>query len=160
MMDTASQYLRQLLDCGSGKGLLSALIGFFASVLGGVGPLFMAMCLLWSIDFLLGFTRAISECDVDNRKMVRGAGKIVLYCITILVAALFDYVFAQVNPFAGIHIPIRDGIVAYLCLTETISCLNHLAALGVRLPAWIATRLAGYRTAMDAGPSSSSGGSK
>jgi toxin secretion/phage lysis holin len=158
MMDTASQYLRQLLDCGSGKGLLSALIGFFASVLGGVGPLLGTLVALWAMDFFLGFMRAWSESTISVCKMRAGVVKALLYFATVLVMAIMDYALSQTISF--IHIPVRDFVCVYLCLTESISCLGHLKYFGVPIPAWIATRLAGYRTAMDAGPSSSSGGSK
>lgn len=156
MMDTASRYMDQLMDCGSGKGFLSAAIGFFASVLGGVGPLLGTLVALWALDFLLGFIRAWSESCISVDKMRAGVVKALLYFLAVLVMAIMDYALSQTLTL--IHIPVRDFFCVYLCLTETISCIDHLKFFGVPIPVWIGTRLAGYRTAMDQGPTSPKGG--
>lgn len=65
----------------------------------------------------------------------------VFYAITIFVAAAAEH---AARTF-GAPLPIRDFILAYLCINEALSCFNHLSFFGVPVPSHIRERLHQYR---------------
>lgn len=141
-MDHISTYIRTLCEEFPMKASLGTCAAFLGALLGGVGMLVALLFLLLVIDFVLGFFRACRAGRVSSVKMRGGAFKFGFYFLSVVVMAAVQ---AAMNQSLAIHIPLRDVFVAYLCINEGLSCLEHLSAFGVPVPEKIRERLRAYR---------------
>lgn len=137
-----ADYLDGLLHEAQFKTGVAACTAFISGLLGGVGFLITLLISLMFTDYVLGFLRAWELGRISRAKMGRGAVKMVASLVAVVVMAALDAALISVTPM---HFPVRDVFVAYLCLTEGLSCLEHLAHFGVRIPDPLRDRLRNYR---------------
>lgn len=118
-----------------------------AAVFGGDLTLLNALIALWALDFILGFKRAWDCESISRLKFRNGLFKIVLYVITIAVMGLAEYSMGTV----GTYFSLRNLTISYLCITEAMSCLEHLSFFGVPIPESVRKRLKAYRDCLHDG---------
>ena len=102
--------------------------------------LFLLLC----CDFLLGFCRAWVLDRISGRKMRAGVCKMFFYFVAVLVMAAVEHAVRQ----SGVPFPVRDFFIAFLCINEALSCMEHLAFFGVPFPHKLRGRLRKYRDAI------------
>lgn len=137
-----ADYMEALLHEAQLKSGIAACTALVSGLLGGAGALINLLILLMGLDYALGFLRAWQLRRISRAKMGRGAVKMVASLLAVVVMAAIDAALVSVTP---LHLPVRDVFVAYLCLTEGLSCLEHLAHFGVRIPDPLRDRLRSYR---------------
>lgn len=125
-------------------GVKAGLAGLAAFLIGPVDLVVLALLALWAMDFALGFGRAWVAGSLSRAKMFSGLLKIVLYGASLVTGQLVDTVILG---SAGALLPIaaRNGVAVYLALNEALSISEHLACLGVPLPAAVIRRIRCYR---------------
>lgn len=138
MQEILQAYLQQFTANADMKGAYALLGAALAAVFGGSVPLMSALVALWVLDFLLGFKRAWRLGSLSRQKFRSGLFKIVLYMVTILVMGLTEFSLGNI-------LPIRDLMISYLCVTEALSCIEHLSFFGVPIPQALRDRLKNYR---------------
>jgi toxin secretion/phage lysis holin len=138
MQELVQTYLQQFTSNADVKGTSALLGAALAAVFGGSVPLMSALVALWVLDFVLGFKRAWRLGRLSRHKFRAGLFKIVLYMITILVMGLTEFSLGNL-------LPIRDLMISYLCVTEALSCIEHLSFFGVPIPQALRDRLKNYR---------------
>ena len=124
-----------------------------ASMLGGISALVVILFLLLCCDFLLGFCRAWVLDRISGRKMRAGVGKMFFYAVAVFVMAAVEHAVrqsaaTQLVRQSGVPFPVRDFFIAFLCINEALSCMEHLAFFGVPFPRKLRGRLRKYRDAI------------
>ncbi|WP_290925122.1 phage holin family protein [Halodesulfovibrio sp.] len=140
-MQDLTNYLQEMGSNMDVKSIFSVFAAGAAAVFGGSVPLVYALTALWALDFILGFKRAWDGKSLSGRKFRAGAMKIVLYVMTVVVMGLAEYSLGALGTF----LPLRDITIAYLCMTEALSCIEHLSFFGVPIPKGVRERLRSYR---------------
>jgi toxin secretion/phage lysis holin len=135
-------YLREMAAHFPEKLTLSGLAGFIGALMGGTGAAVNVLVMLMTVDFVLGFWRACRLQAVSASKLKAGCLKYVFYGLSIIVMAGVDFVVGQNVP---VKLPLRDLFVAYLCISEGLSALEHLAFFGVPVPSKLRSALREYR---------------
>jgi phage-related holin len=139
--------LKATVTCGI------SVVSYFA---GGIDQLVSSLFLLMVLDFGLGFSRGWHEGNISGDKMKHGAIKFIIYGISVYVAVLMQTTMQALDPsLLGIRFSfaVRDWLLAYLVLNESISCMEHLVYFKAPLPiSWI-KRLKNYRGCIFAGKS-------
>ena len=138
MQELVQTYLQQFTSNADVKGVSALASTAAAAVFGGSVPLVSALVALWVLDFVLGFRRAWQLGRLSGHKFRAGLFKIVLYMITILVMGITEFSLGNI-------LPIRDLMISYLCVTEALSCIEHLSFFGVPIPQALRERLTNYR---------------
>ena len=139
--------LTEIVSNADVKALGSVLGTCVSAILGGDLPVFNALIALWALDFVLGFKRAW-DCDcLSKKKAKNGFFKLVLYVVTAAVMGLAEYSMGSL----GSYLSVRSLTISYLCLTEALSCLEHLSYFGVPIPEVIRNRLKTYRDSLHEG---------
>ncbi|ADP87165.1 phage holin family protein [Nitratidesulfovibrio vulgaris] len=141
-LDQIGSYARTLCEEFPVKASIGTCAAFVGTLLGGVGMMISLLFLLLVIDFALGFCRAWRAGRVSSSKLRGGGLKFVFYFLSIVVMAAVQ---AATSQSTGMTIPLRDVFVAYLCVNEGLSCLEHLSYFGVPVPEKIRERLRAYR---------------
>lgn len=134
-------YGNQLMQESLFKSVVASFSTVIVEMLGGAETLATVLFLLLCCDYILGFCRAWSCHNLSSRRAREGLMKMVFYAMTIFVAAAAEHAAQTV----GAPLPIRDFILAYLCINEALSCFNHLSFFGVPVPSRIRERLGKYR---------------
>jgi len=127
------------------KAIGGTCLGVVGWLLGGFDLPFGALTILFCADYLLGFSRAFYERRLSLAKMRKGIGKFLLYVIAVAIAHVLDLAIST----SWLQSPARDLMIAYLAINEFLSAADHLAALGIRLPAWLMERLRHCRDSGD-----------
>lgn len=140
-MQDLVNYLQEMGSNTDIKSIFSVFAACAAAIFGGSIPLVYALTALWALDFILGFKRAWDAGTISGRKFRAGAMKIVLYVMTVVVMGLAEYSMGSL----GAYLPLRNITIAYLCMTEALSCLEHLSFFGVPIPKGVRDRLTTYR---------------
>lgn len=161
LSDSVQQLLETFMENWSLKILLSPFLATFFYMVGHVDELFLYLATLFLLDLIFGLTRAFLNHDITSKKGKYGAGKALLYLSLVVVANLADKVFlacpvgqclVELKTFGvEISIQIRAFVISYLCVTEMISILEHLKALGAPVPKTIVRRLRVYKEFHDEG---------
>lgn len=149
-MEPLSIHLANLAENAGLKTCLAGAWTLLGWCLGGVDKALVALCVLMCADYALGFIRAWRCNNIRASKMRAGVFKFALYGAVVILATMLDIV---VNHAAAklFNLPVRGLLVAYLGATEFLSAAQHLAALGVRLPAKFLDRIRAYRDGEDKG---------
>lgn len=147
MMQEFANYVQELGSNMDIKSIFSVFAACFAAVFGGSIPLVYALTALWALDFALGFKRAWDAGTLSGRKFRAGVMKMLLYVMTVVVMGLAEY---SMGAF-GSYLPLRNITIAYLCMTEALSCLEHLSFYGVPIPKGVRDRLKSYRDCLHEG---------
>ncbi len=97
-------------------------------------PLDLVWCLvgLFVFDFILGIWLAVRQSSFSLRKFMRGAAKIPVYTVVIVIAWVCQSV---VHSIMGQVLPVPLWGCAYLCMHESLSILTKCEALELPVPA-------------------------
>ena len=111
------------------KSLFAAAGACLVWLIGGWDTLAQALVLLMWLDVVAGFARAFVEKRLNSSIMRRGLIRKSCYFLAIILAVLVDRAVFDGSPAA------RTLVISYLCINEALSVIEHLAAVGVPLPA-------------------------
>lgn len=141
-------YIENLTCDWPWKVICTCMVSIISYFTGGLDQLITSLFLLMVVDFALGFSRGWVERRISGDKMKHGAVKFILYGLTIWVAVLVQNMIRAFDPTVlgwNMSVSIRDWVVAYLVLNESVSCMEHLTFFKVPLPARLVQRLKHYR---------------
>jgi toxin secretion/phage lysis holin len=116
---------------------------FLVWLFGGWDALAQALVLLIGLDVLGGLVQAFYERNLNSSIMRKGLIRKTGYFAAIALAVLVDRALFQSAP------AFRTLVLSYLCVNEALSVLEHLAAIGVPLPAQLKHALEKLRHDMD-----------
>jgi toxin secretion/phage lysis holin len=116
---------------------------FLVWLFGGWDALAQALVLLIGLDVLGGLVQAFYERNLNSSIMRKGLIRKTGYFAAIALAVLMDRALFQSAP------AFRTLVLSYLCVNEALSVLEHLAAIGVPLPAQLKRALEKLRHDMD-----------
>lgn len=124
------------------RGVLAVAGAVLAQVMGAQTAALNALLALMVLDFALGFARAWLEGALSRAKLVCGLAKFMLYGGTISCFHLLD-----VGVGGGLFGYAARDVVAipYLCVTESLSVLDHLSRFGAPVPKGVVARLKNFR---------------
>jgi toxin secretion/phage lysis holin len=125
------------------KSVLAALASLFCWAIGGWDVLAQALVVLIALDVAGGLVQAFYERKLNSSVMRRGLLRKSGYFAAIALAVLVDRALFQAQP------AFRTLVLSYLCVNEALSVLEHLAAIGVPLPAQLKHALEKLRHDMD-----------
>jgi len=125
------------------KSALAALASLFCWLLGGWDVLAQVLALLMGLDVAGGLIQAFYEKRLNSSIMRRGLLRKSGYFAAIALAVLVDRALFQAQP------AFRTLVLSYLCVNEALSVLEHLAAIGVPLPAQLRRALEKLRKDLD-----------
>ena len=138
-----------MLDQLTFKTGCAALLGTFGWLLGGIDLPFKALMLLFAADYVLGFVRALRDSRLSLTKIKMGVYKFILYAVAVMVAHFLDLASDEAIPW--LDNPARDFMICYLAVCEFLSVSVHLAALGIRMPLWLLSRVQRFRDVAETG---------
>jgi len=125
------------------KSLLASAGAFLVWLFGGWDALAQALALLMGLDVAGGLIQAFYEKRLNSSIMRKGLIRKTGYFAAIALAVLVDRALFQSAP------AFRTLVLSYLCVNEALSVLEHLAAIGVPLPAQLKHALEKLRHDMD-----------
>ena len=125
------------------KSLLAALASLVCALIGGWDVLAQALVLLIGLDVAGGLAQAFYERNLNSSIMRKGLIRKTGYFAAIVLAVLVDRALFQSAP------AFRTLVLSYLCVNEALSVIEHLAAVGVPLPAQLKRALEKLRHDMD-----------
>ena len=125
------------------KSALAALASILCWLVGGCDALAQALVLLIALDVAGGLVQAFYERKLNSSIMRRGLLRKSGYFAAIALAVLVDRALFQSAP------AFRTLVLSYLCVNEALSVLEHLAAIGVPLPAQLKHALERARKELD-----------
>jgi len=125
------------------KSILASATAVFVSLIGGWDLLAQALVTLIALDISGGLIQAFYERRLNSSVMRRGLLRKTGYFAAIMLAVLIDRALFQSAP------AFRTLVLSYLCVNEALSVLEHLAAIGVPLPAQLRHALEKLRHEMD-----------
>ena len=125
------------------KSALAALASVVCWLIGGWDVLAQALVLLMGLDVLGGLIQAFYERKLNSSIMRKGIIRKTGYFAAIALAVLIDRALFQSAP------AFRTLVLSYLCVNEALSVLEHLAAIGVPIPAQLRQALEKLRHEMD-----------
>lgn len=140
--------LEGFCSCFPAKAGVTCLVSVVSWFTGGIDQLVSSLFMLMALDFVLGFSRGWREGNISGDKMKHGAVKFILYGASVWVAVLMQITLTALDPSVfGVKIgfAVRDWLLAYLVLNESISCMEHLVYFNVPLPLSLIKRLKNYR---------------
>jgi toxin secretion/phage lysis holin len=111
--------------------------------IGGWDVLAQALALLIGLDVAGGLMQAFYEKRLNSSIMRKGLIRKSGYFAAIALAVLVDRALFQSAP------AFRTLVLSYLCVNEALSVIEHLAAVGVPLPAQLKRALEKLRHDMD-----------
>jgi len=126
-----------------GKSIVASIASFITFLIGGWDTLAQALVLLMWLDVAGGLVQAFYEKRLNSSIMRKGLIRKSGYFAAIALAVLIDRALFQSAP------AFRTLVLSYLCVNEALSVLEHLAAIGVPLPAQLKHALEKLRHDMD-----------
>jgi len=126
-----------------GKSIVASIASFITFLIGGWDTLAQALVLLMWLDVMGGLVQAFYEKRLNSSVMRRGLLRKSGYFAAIALAVLVDRALFQSAP------AFRTLVLSYLCVNEALSVIEHLAAVGVPLPAQLKHALEKLRHDMD-----------
>jgi len=126
-----------------GKSIVASIASFITFLIGGWDTLAQALVLLMWVDVAGGLVQAFYEKRLNSSIMRKGLIRKSGYFAAIALAVLIDRALFQSAP------AFRTLVLSYLCVNEALSVLEHLAAIGVPLPAQLKHALEKLRHDMD-----------
>jgi phage-related holin len=124
--------LRDLSDRLLTGALAKSILGFLlvlATELTDLIPLKVATLVFFLVivDTGLGLGRAMATQTLESSRMYRGAIKLGVYSVLVLLGAAMELVGTEVPGLDAISSWWVEWILAYLALTEAVSILEHIA---------------------------------
>lgn len=125
------------------KSALAVTASLVCAIIGGWDVLAQALVALIALDVAAGLARAFAEKRLNSSIMRKGLIRKSGYFAAIALAVLIDHALFQAQP------AFRTLVLSYLCVNEALSVLEHLAAIGVPLPAQLRRALEKLRKDLD-----------
>ena len=119
------------------KLIISAIGGVLITLLGGMDNMFYLLLILIGTDFFTGFTKAVSEKNIDPNKMWLGSIKKIM----ILVVIFLSY---QLEQGFGTHLNLRGIAITYYIIQESISVFANIAVF-TSIPEELTEYLKGFK---------------
>ncbi|MEJ5251919.1 MAG: phage holin family protein [Armatimonadota bacterium] len=117
------------MESWSIKAICASVVALCASLLGGWDILAQAMLAVIVLDVAAGLLRAGYEKRLNSSCMRKGLFRKAGYFVAVLLAVMLDCSLFNHAPAA------RTLVISYVIVNESLSVLEHLAAMGVPLPA-------------------------
>lgn len=119
------------------KLIISAIGGVLITLLGGMDSMFYLLLILIGTDFFTGFTKAVSEKNIDPNKMWLGSIKKIM----ILVVIFLSY---QLEQGFGTDLNLRGIAITYYIIQESISVFANIAVF-TSIPEELTEYLKGFK---------------
>jgi toxin secretion/phage lysis holin len=123
---------------------LAAVLAFFVSLPAVYWALIGAMAL----DIVIGTLHAASEGRISSWVAFVGVTKKAAVLIVVGLAALIGHTLAAMIP-TDVNIPLGQAVALFYVAGEAISVLEHAAAMGVPVPAFLRRILEGWKEERD-----------
>lgn len=107
------------------KIILSTILMFLVEALGGWTTNLKALLFLILTDYVIAFTIAVIEKDIDIQKHIKGICKKIGYLFLVAVSVSIGGVINQ---------DFHNMVIYFLIVQETLSILRNLEWLGVPVP--------------------------
>jgi len=125
------------------KSVAAAVAAVFTTLIGGWDVLAQALVALIALDVGGGLVRAFYDKKLNSTIMRHGLLRKSGYFAAIMLGVLVDRALFHGAP------AFRTLILSYLCVNEALSILEHLAAIGVPLPAQLRAALERVRKELE-----------
>ena len=119
------------------KLFISAIVGVLISLLGGMDSMFYLLLILIGTDFFTGFTKAVSEKNIDPNKMWLGSIKKIMILVVIFLAYQLEQGF-------GTDLNLRGIAITYYIIQESISVFANIAVF-TTIPEELTEYLKGFK---------------
>lgn len=103
-----------------------------------------AIFTLYLIDLVTGALKALKHEEFQSGKFFKGATKLLVYGIFLWIAASIDKAIDHGNAFAW-------AMMFYIIVTDSVSIIENLDALGYETPNWIRKYLLDAKKKMNDG---------
>lgn len=127
----------------------SGFIGFCSWLFSGFDVVLCSLGLLWAIDFVFGFIRALKGPGISSEKMKHGVGKLLIYGVVLVVFGHIDLMLSSYFPCIHENSFFLPVAALYLATSEALSILEHAALSGWRIPAGLTRRLRKVQETLD-----------
>lgn len=119
------------------KLIISAIGGVLITLLGGMDSMFYLLLILIGTDFFTGFTKAVSEKNIDPNKMWLGSIKKIMILVVIFIAYQLEQGF-------GTNLNLRGIAITYYIIQESISVFANIAVF-TTIPEELTEYLKGFK---------------
>ena len=142
--------LSEMIDQAVFKSTFACIASCCSWLVGGFDVVLLALFILYSTDFSLGFYQAWKTDSINSDKLRQGFKKTILYIILVVCARQLDLIVQVALPsLPFLSKGVRNFVVGYAALCEFLSVCVHLDAQGARLPISLIRRLNRYRDKME-----------
>lgn len=83
------------------------------------------------LDVIIGFSQAVANHNISSEKLRQGLGHKLAFIFAVSLAYLVEFGSAYLD--LGFTVPVVVPVCAYICLTETVSCLENICKLNPEL---------------------------
>lgn len=83
------------------------------------------------LDVIIGFSQAVANRNVSSEKLRQGLGHKLAFIFAVSLAYLVEFGSTYLD--LGFTVPVVVPVCAYICLTETVSCLENICKLNPEL---------------------------
>lgn len=90
-----------------------------------------------AVDYLTGFFKAYIHHNICSSKMRDGLIKKCGECVVVALSLFCEYMISLPHDFVTF-------VTVYIIILESISILENLESIGVKLPSWITKHLKDY----------------
>lgn len=129
--DSLAASLLTLVDLWQIKSVLTLGVSTICAWIGADAYLVTVLAIAMTIDFVLGIYSAFRRGHFRCRAMQYGILKYLWYSAYIAVVGLVNISVAR---SFHINLPLLNLFISYLTLTESVSIVGHLQAIGVPVP--------------------------
>jgi len=123
------------------KGAMAAFLTAAGTILGWKGILLLAWVLVMALDYISGTAAACKEGQWSSAAAREGLWHKGGMIITVLAAAMTDWVLAVVSLYLSIGLKwpglVLPLVTAWYLITELGSILENAVKMGARVPQWL-----------------------
>jgi len=109
-----------------GKAILAIIIVNFTKLFGDLDDAMAILTIFIALDIASGWIRAFIQKNLSSSESFRGTAKKVLIYILVAMAA-------QVDRLMNTDM-VRDAVIAFYCVSESLSILENSVAAGLPVP--------------------------
>lgn len=117
------------------KAIPASALACISWLLGGWDVLIQALLVAMTLDFIGGVVHAYYDGRLNSTKMRRGIIRKTAYFAVVLLAVCLDRTVFASQPVT------RTLAISYLIVNESLSILEHAAAMGVPIPKALVEKL-------------------
>lgn len=140
------------------KIILSAIVGFFASLASVYGAILILLIIILVFDFITGILKAkVTGEELTSGKSKTGLFKKAAELMCFVLGIFLDYFIpimlsTGLNYQLNFNLPFGIIMAVYVIITEFISCVENLDAAGAKIPSFIMIMLNKSKKTIDEGP--------